>query len=309
MTTEELAGVVSGRGALDLSHLRSPDDLAGITRIEGVGAVVVPESLAPAYLRIPTEGVGGTVFVPDGANVRVHTGSLAVGGDGLGAVDDVLVVVGLLLVTSPVTGSVPGRISVVGGVLAPRGSEAALGPSLVSVTGGVTYYRYAEDQDIKMLAGQVKLSGATLANSVGSADDLMVIAGQVLVTGPVSEVGFRQLYIAGQLVAPAASRDALEPRLTVAGQVAWHQADDVRIIFDDIRIGPDYFELLEQPVSLVLFGDVTFTPGATPELVRRKVTDILLFGDVTAPPELVSVLQVLTTDAFGTIRVADGPEG
>jgi hypothetical protein len=63
-------GVVSGRAVLDLSRLTSPDELAAIGRIEGVGAVIVPESLASAYLGIPASGVGGTVFVPDGAKVR-----------------------------------------------------------------------------------------------------------------------------------------------------------------------------------------------------------------------------------------------
>ena len=41
-------------------------------------------------------------------------------------------------------------------------------------------------------------------------------------------------------------------------------------------------------------------------MLREKVTGISVFGDVTGPPELVGALQVLTTDAFGTIRAADG---
>ena len=42
-------------------------------------------------------------------------------------------------------------------------------------------------------------------------------------------------------------------------------------------------------------------------MVREKVTDIILFGDITAPAGLVPVLQVLATDAFGAIRAGDGP--
>jgi hypothetical protein len=311
MTGAEPVGdgaVVSGQAVLDLSHLTSPDELAGIGRIEGVGAVVVPESLASAYLRIATSGVGGTVFVPDGANVRVHTGTVTLGGEGLGAAEDVVVVVGVMVITSPVTGVVPRRIYVVGTVLAPRGSEAALGPSLAGGTGSVVYYRYAEDQDIKVLTGQVKVSGSLLANRGGGADDLLVAAGQVVVTGPVTEVGFRKVFVAGQLVAPAASRDMLEPRLELQGQMVWHLADDARLIYEDTRLSAEFFALLERPVSLVLFGDVTIDAGATADMVRQKVADIVLFGDLTAPPELVPVLQVLTTDAFGTIRAADGPE-
>jgi len=301
-------GVVSGRAVLDLSHLTLPGELAAIGRIEGVGAVIVPESLASAYLRIPTSGVGGTVFVPDGASVRVHAGILTVGGEGLGGADDVLVVVGLMVITSPVTGVVPRRINVIGMVWAPRGSESALGSSLAGGSGNVVYYRHVADQDIKVLTGQVKLSAALLANRTGGADDLLVAAGQVVVSGPVTEVGIRQVFVAGQLVAPAASRDVLEPRLQVQGQMVWYLADEARVIYDDIRISPHFFELLDRPISLVLFGDVTIESGATAGMVRQKVTDIALFGDMTAPPELVPVLQVLTTDAFGTIRAADGPQ-
>jgi hypothetical protein len=123
-------GVVSGEAVLDFTHLTSAEELAAISRIEGVAAVLVPESLAGAYAAIPSEGVAATVYVPDGGNARVHVGPMIVGGDGLGAAEDVLVVVGLLVITSPVTGVVPRRIIVVGSVLAPRGSEPALGPVL-----------------------------------------------------------------------------------------------------------------------------------------------------------------------------------
>jgi hypothetical protein len=64
MTDER--GVVERQGVLDLSHLTSPDELAAITRISRVGAVVLPESLAGAYAAIPVSKVGATVFVPCG---------------------------------------------------------------------------------------------------------------------------------------------------------------------------------------------------------------------------------------------------
>jgi hypothetical protein len=144
--------VVSGQPVADFSHLTAPEQLGAIGRIENVALVIVPESLAGAYAAIPTSQVAATIFVPDGANVRVHTGALMVGGDGIGAADDVLIITGLLIITSPVTGPVPQRIHVVGSVLAPRGSEAALGPALAGGTGGVSYYTLADGQDIKVLS-------------------------------------------------------------------------------------------------------------------------------------------------------------
>ena len=299
--------VISGDAVADFSHLTSPEELAAIARIENVATVIVPQSLAAAYARIPTAGVAATVFVPDSANIRVHTGSLTVSGDGLGVADDVLVVIGMLVITSPVTGEVPRQVIVVGQVLAPRGSEAVLGRVLGGGAGSVSYYRYTEGQDFKVLSGQVKLSGAMLANPAGEVSDILIAAGQVIVTGPVETVGYAQVIVAGQLIAPQASRDLLEPRIQITGQAAWYRADDPRVILEDIRVGPDFFRLLDHPVSLVLLGDMTVAPGVSEDAVREKIADIILLGDITAPPELVPVFQVLTTEAFGDIRAADGP--
>ena len=233
----EYRHVISGEAVADFSHLTSPEELAAIARIEGVATVIVPQSLAAAYARIPTSDVGATVFVPDSANVRVHIGSLTVGGEGLGAADDVLVVIGMLVITSPVTGEVPQRITVVGLVLAPRGSEAVLGRVLGGGSGSVSYYRYTEGQDFKVLSGQVKLSGAMLANPAGEVSDILIAAGQVIVTGPVPTVGYAQVIVAGQLIAPEASREALEPRIQVTGQAVWYRGDPPRILLEDIRVG------------------------------------------------------------------------
>lgn len=299
--------VVSNQPVADFSHLTEPEQLTAISRIEHVALVIVPESLAGAYAAIPSSGVAATIYVPGGANVRVHTGALVVGGDGIGGADDVLVITGMLIITSPVTGPVPKRIYVVGTVLAPRGSEAALGPALAGGTGGVSYYTPAAGQDIKVLSGQVRLSGAMLANPAGGADDMLIAAGQVVITGEVATVGYRQVIIAGQLAAPAASRDVVEPRVQVQGQAAWYRGDDPRVFYDDTSLGPDFFRLLDHPATLVVLGDLTITAGVTEAMMREKITGISVFGDATAPPEIVGMLQALTTDAFGAIRASDGP--
>jgi hypothetical protein len=219
----------------------------------------------------------------------------------------VLVVSGMLIITSPVTGEVPRQITVIGLTLAPRGSEAVLGRVLGGGSGSVGYYRYAEGQDFKVLTGQVKLSGAMLANATGQPDDILIAAGQVIVTGPVATVGYAQLIVAGQLVAPAAARELLEPRIQVTGQSAWYRADDPRVILGDIEVGPDFFRLLDHPVSLVLLGDMTVAPGVSADLVQEKITDIILLGDLTAPADILPVFQVLATEAYGDIRAAGGP--
>jgi adhesin HecA-like repeat protein len=299
--------VVSQQPVADFSHLTAPEQLAAISRIERVALVIVPESLAAAYAAIPSSQVAATIYVPDGASVRVHTGVLVVDGGGIGAADDVLIVTGVLIITSPVTGPLPRRIHVVGSVLAPRGSEATLGLALAGVTGNVSYYTPAGEQDIKVLSGQVGLSSAMLANPAGQAGDMLVAAGQVVITGEVTTVGYRQVIILGQMIAPTASRDMIEPRIQVQGQAVWYRGDDPRVFYDDISLGSDFFRLLDHPVSLVVLGDLTITAGVTEAMMREKITGISVFGDATAPPGLVGVLQVLTTDAFGSIRADDGP--
>lgn len=298
---------IKDQPVVDFSHLTSPEQLAAIGRIEDVALVVVPEALAGAYAAIPVSDVAATVYVPGGANVRVHTGSLAVGGDGIGGADDVLVVTGLLIITSPVTRPLPQRIFVIGSVLAPRGSEQVLGPALGGGTGSVSYYQYAEGQDIKVLSGQVKLSGAMLANTAGKPDDMLIVAGQVTVTGEVTAIGYQRVIIAGQVAAPEASRGALEPAVQIQGQVCWYEGDDPRVFMSDSSLGPDYFRLLDHRVSLVVFGSLSIAAGVTETMLLEKVAGIALFGDVTAPPELLGAVQVLATDVFGDIRASDGP--
>lgn len=298
--------VIKDRPVVDFSHFTSPEQLAGIERIEDVALVVVPEALAAAYMAIPSSDVAATIYVPGKANVRVHTGSLSVGGDGLGTPDDVLIVIGMMVITSPVTRPVPQRIHVIGSVLAPRGSEQVLGQALAGGTGGVTFYKYAEGQDIKVYSGQVKLSGASLANPAGQPDDLLVMAGQVALTGPVTTVGYQHVVISGQVALPAASRDVIEPAVEIQGQVCWYTGDDPRVFTGDASLGPDFFRLLGHPVSLVVFGNLSIEAGVTEAILLEKVAGITLFGDITAPPELVGVVQVLATDVFGDIRASDG---
>jgi hypothetical protein len=317
-TPAERAGrVVKDEAILDLSHLTEPGQLAAISRIEDVAVVIVPQALAGAYAAITTTDVASTLYVPSGVNVRLQTGSLVVGGDGLGADNDVLVVIGLLLITSPVTGPVPKRIYVVGSVLAPSGSEQALGQALAGGTGGVSYYQYTDGQQVKVLSGQVKLSPAVLANTAGRADDILVVAGQVVVTGEVTSVGYGMALIAGQLAAPAASRDVLEPAIQTQGQVTWYEGANPRVFNGDASIGGDLLRLLPAPTALVVLGDLTLEETVTEDALQEKVTGLAVFGDVIAPAGLIGVVQFLATDVFGDImtsdqareRAGDGPDG
>lgn len=301
--------VLSDQVVVDLSHLTSPEQFAAIGRIEDVVLVIVPESLAAAYLAIPASDVVSTLYVPDGAKVRMHTGVLQVPGDGIGAENDVLIVTGALVVTSAVTGPLPHQILVTGMVLAPRGSEQALGTALANVTGAVTYYRYTEGQDFRVLSGEVKVSAAMLENRGGQPDDVFLGAGAVLITGRPDAIGYGLAIVAGAVAAPEASREVIEPRLQTVGQIAWYPGDNVRAFHTETSLGAGFFHQLAEPTTLVSFAELTILPDVTESLLREKVRSFTLFKRATVPAELVGLVQFLATDAFGPIEADDGPSG
>jgi hypothetical protein len=269
--------------------------------------VLVPESLMPAAVAIPMDDVAMVVPVPDGVEVRKHTGSLVMGGEALAGPDTenaTLIVVGTLILTSPVPRVTYRQVIVVGLVLAPHGSESALGAGLTRITGSVDYYPYVEGQDVKVSTGQLRASGEVLANPTGGPDDILVVAGQLILTGPVAKVGYRRVVVAGQLLAPRDSESVLGPAVIVKGQLAWY-AGQPRFFIGSERFGRSFFELLDRPLTLALVGRFEIDPEVSPELLREKIKEITLVGKLIAPRELVGVLQLLTTEKVGVITVAE----
>jgi hypothetical protein len=302
-----LEGVIEDVALLDLTPLTSAEDLAAITRISDVAIVLVPESLMPAAVGIPMDDVAMVVPVPDGVKVRNHTGALVMGGAALAAPDvedAALVVTGTLVLTSPVPRVAYRQVIVVGLVLAPHGSESALGAGLTRVTGSVDYYPYAEGQDVKVSTGQLMAGGEVLANADGGPDDVLVVAGQLLVTGPVAKVGYRRIVVAGQMLAPRDSQPVLGPATIVKGQLSWY-AGQPRFFVGRERFGRSFFELLDQPLTMALVGRFEIDLDVPPELLRAKVQEITLVGELIAPRRLVGILQFLTTEKIGEITVAE----
>jgi hypothetical protein len=226
VTDRRLGGEIKDVALLDLTPLTSAEDVAGITRISDVAVVLVPESLMGAVTAIPMNEVAMVLPVPDGVEVRIHTGALVMGGEALagpGVENAALIVTGTLILTSPVLKVDYRQVLVMGLVLAPHGSEAALGAGLTRVTGSVDYYPYAEDQEVNVSTGQLRTTGEVLANPNGNPDDILVVAGQLVVTGPVAKVGYRRIVVAGQVLAPRHSQAVLGPVIVVKGQLAWYE--------------------------------------------------------------------------------------
>jgi hypothetical protein len=311
VTDRRLAGEIRDVALLDLTSMTSAEDLAGITSISDVALVLVPESLMAAAAAIPMDDVATVVPVPQGVQVRSHTGALVMAGEALagpGVEDAILIVTGTLILTSPVARVAYRQVIVTGLVLAPHGSEAALGAGLTRVTGSVDYYPYAEGQEVKVSTGQLRVDGEVLANPAGGPDDVLVVAGQLIVTGPVATLGYRRIVVAGQLLAPRESQAVLGPAIVVKGQLAWY-AGSPRFFVGRERLARSFFELLDRPLSLALVGRFEIDPDVPAELLRDKVAEIVLVGKLVAPRPLVGVLQLLTTEKVGSITVAEDDQG
>jgi hypothetical protein len=298
-------GAIQDVAVLDLTSMHAAEDLAGIASITNVALVLVPESLAGALARIPTRNVASVVPVPDAAQVQVHTGAVVLGGEALAhppGDDVVLVVTGTLALSSPVTAVAYRRIIVTGMVLAPYGSEAALGAGLSRVTGSVQYYAHVEGQRFRTMSGQTTISGSSLANRNGNPADVLFVTGQTIVTGPVDEVGYQHIVAAGQLLVPRDSEPLLAPVLTTEGQLIWYEGHP-RIFTGKDRFCRAFFELLDEPMALLLLGSFTIDGDVPPALLREKVSDITLVGKLVASQDVVPVLQLMTTQKHGRIAV------
>jgi len=307
VTNRRLEGVIRDVAMLDLTPMTSAEDLAGITRISDVAIVLVPAPLMPAVVGIPMDDVAMVVPVPTGVEVRSHTGALVMGGEALAdpdAEDAALIVTGTLILTSPVQRVTYRQVIVIGLVLAPHGSESALGAGLTRVTGSVDYYPYAEGQEVKVSTGQLRAGGEVLANPTGGPDDVLVVAGQLIVTGPVVKVGYRRVVVAGQVLAPRDSQAVLGPVMIVKGQLVWYTGEP-RFFLGKERFGRSFFELVDQPLTLALVGSFQIDPDVPAALLREKVREITLLGKLIAPSQLVGVLQLLTTEKVGEITVAE----
>jgi hypothetical protein len=307
--TDELSGVISGREFLDLTHLNSVEKISELRDIE---IIAVPEQLAGEINRIPMHNVQLVVPIPDGVRPKFHQGMVTLGGGALalaGAETEFILVLGALVFTTPVTESKVAGIAAIGLVAAPTGSEDALGLAIARSIGAVHYFPYVEGQQIKAFAGQPNLSGSTLANENGTPDDILIVAGQLVVTGPVRQLGFRQIVIAGQAILPRGGRDMIGQALQAHGQVIWYVGNDVRLIFGRESYGPEFFELVEEPLSLIVFGELCIEPGVEATTLRDKIAGIALFGNIKAPRAAIPAVQYRVTDSFGSISVEDEPGG
>ncbi len=152
--------------------------------------------------------------------------------------------------------------------------------------------------------GQTEMSGSALA--AGDDKPILMVIGQVVVTPPVTRVGYRSVALIGQIVLPKEAEALLTGKvISQVGQIAYYDGLNPRVFFEDTRLARAFFDLVDKPETLVLLGDTTFAADVTPELFRAKVAGVAIIGDVTLEnADLRSVLQFLARTQFGEIHVA-----
>ena len=153
--------------------------------------------------------------------------------------------------------------------------------------------------NVQITSGQTRTSGEALA--AGDPETVWVIAGQLFITTPVTQVGYKEIHVNGQMVAPRGSETALGPKIKrLSGQVIYYPPG-ARYFLGDETFTAEFLELLPEPTPLMIVGTAKFTEDVTVELLKSKITEIGLIGTIMAPKALIPLLQVLTVEKTGTI--------
>jgi len=104
--------------------------------------------------------------------------------------------------------------------------------------------------------------------------------------------------------APTGDEGALTAGNTrLAGQVFYYSGKPRFFVGED-RFGRGFFEALDGPLSIILVGNFIIECGVGTDLLKEKVADILLTGNLRAPRELLPLVRVLAVES-GTISVLD----
>lgn len=162
-------------------------------------------------------------------------------------------------------------------------------------------------ENVRMVAGQMRTTGEALAHP-GAEEDVLVVAGQLLITTPVERVGYAGMIVAGQVYAPEGSEGALMAGITrLTGQVLYYSGKPRFFVGED-RFARGFFEALDGPLSLILVGSFAIERGVEADLLKEKVAQILLAGHLRAPEELLPLVQVLAVEKAGTISALGADE-
>ena len=158
------------------------------------------------------------------------------------------------------------------------------------------------------VTGSLRMTGDFLAH--GNPETILDVTGCLLVLPPVEEIGFKQIVVNGVLALPRGSEGILSAKLgDVTGAVTFYPADQgtPRFITDNESIGREFLELLPEPTPFVVMGNLTVENDVTADLMRSKVSEIILYGNLRVPRPLYPLVQFLTKEKSGNINAVGSP--
>jgi len=189
-------------------------------------------------------------------------------------------------------------ISEVGVILVPEHLAAELMKVPMHEVGTVA--AIPEGDNVNLQVGQIKLTGEALA--AGDPERILVVVGQLCLTSVVPSVGYKGIHVTGQIFATKGSENAIGAKLiSLQGQIFYIPANP-RLIMGEESIGQEFLELLPEPVPLVVMGKLTIEADVTREMLKSKINEITLMGDLNVPKTLLPLAQVLTVEKMGEIH-------
>jgi hypothetical protein len=191
------------------------------------------------------------------------------------------------------------QISDVGLVLVPEHLMAAfIGKVAISDVGGMI--PVPEGGNIQVMTGEIRITGEMLAG--GNPDNVLILVGDVIITTPISAIGYKELRVFGQLTAPRGSETALASKMGQLSGDCFYYPANARTLTGNTTLGREFLEYLPELTALVVRGELNIENEVTVEQFRAKVTEVVLFGTIHAPKALVPLLNFLTQEKRGEIR-------
>ncbi|WP_199615801.1 hypothetical protein [Paenibacillus alkalitolerans] len=193
------------------------------------------------------------------------------------------------------------QIQNVGVIIAPEALSGAL-MKIPQRNVGMTVTIPPSSGKIKLLTGQLTVDGEAFANRSGSPEDMLVIAGQIIITSEIEAVGFKEVIVAGQIIAPKKAERALVGAVTrLTGQIAYYTGESPRLFVGNDTFSKAFFDLIDGNMAMVLIGNFEFGSDVDTAVLKQKVAELVVIGELRAPMELVPLLQLLTVVKLGNI--------
>ncbi|NIK76398.1 hypothetical protein FHS15_001523 [Paenibacillus castaneae] len=165
---------------------------------------------------------------------------------------------------------------------------------------------------VKVLSGQLTLSGDVFANRSGSPDDILVIAGQAIISNTALEekaIGYKEVIITGQLLAPKAMESQVVNAVSrLSGQIGYYTSDEPRMFMGEETFSKAFFELIDEKMAMVFIGRFEMDSDVDAATLKQKVSEIILLGELFAPKALIPLIQLLTVVKLGEINVREESE-